>query len=174
LPLLDDVPHRLRRGALHLPIRRSRQNVNLFLRGPLVPYSAHLLELNLMGFQEKNEIGKRIAIVDLADELQIRKQSIFKLLNRLGMKPMQRREENRGNQKAATVKRRIGIESVLCLINRDGECRAANGFSPLRLSEFRIFSEMRRVNIYFYDFFAFRKEAMKCEIEFVVFVFPSH
>jgi hypothetical protein len=35
LPLLDDVPHRLCRGALHLPIRRSRQNVNLFLRGPL-------------------------------------------------------------------------------------------------------------------------------------------
>jgi hypothetical protein len=32
--LLDDVPHRLRHGALHLPIRRSRQNVNLFLRGP--------------------------------------------------------------------------------------------------------------------------------------------
>jgi hypothetical protein len=28
-------PHRLRRGALHLPIRRSRQNVNLFLREPL-------------------------------------------------------------------------------------------------------------------------------------------
>jgi outer membrane protein TolC len=35
LPLLDDVPHRLRRGALHPPIRRSRQNVNLFLRSPL-------------------------------------------------------------------------------------------------------------------------------------------
>ena len=29
-------PHRLRRGALHLPTRRSRQNVNLFLREPLV------------------------------------------------------------------------------------------------------------------------------------------
>jgi len=28
-------PHRLRRGALHLPARRSRQNVNLFLREPL-------------------------------------------------------------------------------------------------------------------------------------------
>jgi hypothetical protein len=28
------VPHLLRRGALHLPIRRSRQNVNLFLRSP--------------------------------------------------------------------------------------------------------------------------------------------
>jgi hypothetical protein len=35
LPLLDDVPHRLRRGVLHLPLRRSRQNVNLLLRGPL-------------------------------------------------------------------------------------------------------------------------------------------
>jgi len=35
LPLLDDAPHRLRRGALHLPARRSRQNVNLFLREPL-------------------------------------------------------------------------------------------------------------------------------------------
>src|SRR5437879_8056870 len=35
LPLLDDVRHRLRRGASHLPARRSRQNVNLFLRDPL-------------------------------------------------------------------------------------------------------------------------------------------
>jgi len=34
LALLDDVPHRLRRAALHLPARRSRQNVNLFLREP--------------------------------------------------------------------------------------------------------------------------------------------
>ncbi len=34
LPLLGDEPHRLRRGALHLPTRRSRQNVNLFLREP--------------------------------------------------------------------------------------------------------------------------------------------
>jgi len=36
LPLLDDVRHRLRRGASHLPAPRSRQNVNLFLREPLV------------------------------------------------------------------------------------------------------------------------------------------
>src|SRR5437773_5454655 len=35
LPLLDDVRHRLRRGASHLPARRSRQNGNLFLREPL-------------------------------------------------------------------------------------------------------------------------------------------
>ena len=27
--------HRLRRGASHLPARRSRQNINLFLREPL-------------------------------------------------------------------------------------------------------------------------------------------
>ncbi len=33
-------PHRLRRGALHLPARRSRQNVNLYLREPLVPGAA--------------------------------------------------------------------------------------------------------------------------------------
>ena len=38
LPLLDDVRHHLRRGASHLPARRSRQNVNLFLREPLVPH----------------------------------------------------------------------------------------------------------------------------------------
>src|SRR6266704_3095821 len=38
LPLLDDVRHRLRRGASHLPARRSRQNVNLFLREPLVQH----------------------------------------------------------------------------------------------------------------------------------------
>jgi hypothetical protein len=28
-------PHCLRRGALHLPAQRSRQNANLFLREPL-------------------------------------------------------------------------------------------------------------------------------------------
>jgi hypothetical protein len=32
------APHRLRRGALHLPARRSRQNVKLFLRGPLATF----------------------------------------------------------------------------------------------------------------------------------------
>jgi len=36
LPLLDELPHRLRRGALDLPIRRSRQNGNLFLREPSI------------------------------------------------------------------------------------------------------------------------------------------
>jgi len=32
--ILDDVRHRLRRGASHLPARRLRQNVNLFLGEP--------------------------------------------------------------------------------------------------------------------------------------------
>src|SRR5438876_8766694 len=41
LPLLDDVRHRLRRGASHLPARRSRQNGNLFLRETLVHHSVN-------------------------------------------------------------------------------------------------------------------------------------
>jgi hypothetical protein len=41
LSRLGDEPHRLRRDALHLPARRSRQNVNLFLREPLVARSNH-------------------------------------------------------------------------------------------------------------------------------------
>jgi hypothetical protein len=39
LPRLGDERHRLRRGALHLPARRSRQNVKLFLREPLARIS---------------------------------------------------------------------------------------------------------------------------------------
>ena len=47
---------------------------------------------------------ERIAIVDLADDLEVRKQRIFKILPRLGIRPTQRRREpNRGNQNVATV-----------------------------------------------------------------------
>lgn len=46
---------------------------------------------------------ERIAIVDLADDLQVRKQRIFKILLRLGIRPTQRRDANRGNQNVATV-----------------------------------------------------------------------
>jgi len=46
---------------------------------------------------------ERIAIVDLADDLQVRKQRIFKILSRLGIRPTQRREASRGNQNVATV-----------------------------------------------------------------------
>ena len=48
---------------------------------------------------------ERIAIVDLADELQIRKQRIFKIIRRLGIRPTQRRESTRGNQNVATINR---------------------------------------------------------------------
>jgi hypothetical protein len=46
---------------------------------------------------------ERVAIMDLADELQVRKQRIFKLLPRLGIHPILRREPDRGNQNVATV-----------------------------------------------------------------------
>jgi hypothetical protein len=47
--------------------------------------------------------SERIAIVDLADDLQVRKQRIFKILPRLGIRASQRREPERGNQNVATV-----------------------------------------------------------------------
>lgn len=46
---------------------------------------------------------ERIAIVDLADDLQVRKQRIFKILPRLGIRPTQQRDATRGNQNVATV-----------------------------------------------------------------------
>jgi hypothetical protein len=46
---------------------------------------------------------ERIAIVDLADELQIQKQRIFKVLPRLNIVTTQRREVGRGNQLVAMV-----------------------------------------------------------------------
>lgn len=46
---------------------------------------------------------ERIAIGDLADDLQVRKQRIFKILKRLNIRPEQRREQSRGNQNVATV-----------------------------------------------------------------------
>ncbi len=46
---------------------------------------------------------ERVAIVVLADDLQVRKQRIFKILPRLGIRPTQRPELSRGNQNVATV-----------------------------------------------------------------------
>ena len=45
----------------------------------------------------------RVAIIDLADELQVRKQRLFKVVKRLSIRPTQRREASRGNQNVATV-----------------------------------------------------------------------
>ena len=46
---------------------------------------------------------ERVAIVDLADDLKVRKQRLFKILQRLGIRSAQRREAARGNQNVATV-----------------------------------------------------------------------
>lgn len=44
-----------------------------------------------------------VSILELADELQVRKQRIFKLLPRLGIATRLRRDPDRGNQNIATV-----------------------------------------------------------------------
>ncbi len=48
----------------------------------------------------------RVAIVDLADDLQVRKQWIFKITKRLGIQTGQRRDSERGNQLVAIVSAR--------------------------------------------------------------------
>ena len=48
---------------------------------------------------------ERIAIVDLAEDLQVRKQRIFKVVRRLGIRPTQRREPNRWNKSQAALSR---------------------------------------------------------------------
>src|SRR5688500_425542 len=58
---------------------------------------------------DERSTQERIAIVDLADDLQVRKQRIFKLLRRLGIRPTQRREPSRGNQNVATVTKNEAI-----------------------------------------------------------------
>jgi hypothetical protein len=45
----------------------------------------------------------RIAIVDLADELQVRKQRLFKVLKRLGITATQRRDSGRRGQNVAVI-----------------------------------------------------------------------
>jgi hypothetical protein len=48
-------------------------------------------------------MDERIAIVDLADELQVRKQRLFKLLGRLGIQSTQRRDSERRGQNVAVI-----------------------------------------------------------------------
>ncbi len=52
---------------------------------------------------EPSNASGRIAIVDLADELQVWKQTIFKIAKRLDIQSSRRRESERGNQLVATV-----------------------------------------------------------------------
>lgn len=48
-------------------------------------------------------VEERVVIGDLADDLGVRKQRIFKILPRLGISTSMRREVSRGNQLVATV-----------------------------------------------------------------------
>jgi hypothetical protein len=65
----------------------------------------------------------RIAIIDLADELQVRKQRLFKVVKRLGIRATQRREASRGNQNVATVtfSEAAAIRGELSRTNDSGE-----------------------------------------------------
>lgn len=69
---------------------------------------------------------ERIAIVDLADDLQVRKQRIFKILPRLGIRPTQRREASRGNQNVATVSR-AEATAIRSEIERSSEAPSGSG-----------------------------------------------
>jgi len=71
----------------------------------------------------------RIAIVDLADDLQVRKQRIFKVLRRLGIRPTQRREPSRGNQNVATVSPSEAL-AIRAEIAKPSEPPGAQGGSP--------------------------------------------
>lgn len=69
---------------------------------------------------------ERIAIVDLADDLQVRKQRIFKILPRLGIRPTQRREASRGNQNVATVSQTEAIAIRTELEKASGSTSCSN------------------------------------------------
>jgi hypothetical protein len=46
---------------------------------------------------------ERIAVLDLADDLKVRKQRLFKVLKKLGIRPTLRRESARRGQNIATI-----------------------------------------------------------------------
>ena len=71
---------------------------------------------------------ERITIVELADDLQVRKQRIFKILPRLGIRPTQRREASRGNQNVATVSQ-AEAAAIRSEIERSSEAPSSNARS---------------------------------------------
>jgi hypothetical protein len=72
---------------------------------------------------------ERIAIVDLADDLQVRKQRIFKILQRLGIRPTQRRDPNRGNQNVATVSQTEAV-AIRSEIEKSSESAGGSNARP--------------------------------------------
>lgn len=79
--------------------------------------------------------AERIAIVDLADDLQVRRQRIFKILPRLGIRPTQRRDASRGNQNVATVSQ-TEAAAIRSEIERSWESPGGNTARPGSLGGF--------------------------------------
>jgi hypothetical protein len=50
-----------------------------------------------------SESDTRVTIADVADELQAHRPTIFKIVRRLGIETLKRRDENRGNQMVDTI-----------------------------------------------------------------------
>ena len=74
-----------------------------------------------------DEVGttERIALPEMADELQCHKQSLFKIAKRLGITPVKRRDSDRRNQLVATVTTAEGMS-----IWRDFLTRVRTGGEP--------------------------------------------
>jgi len=75
-----------------------------------------------------------IAVVELADELGIYKQSIFKIAKRLGIQPVKRRDSTRGNQEIALVSKAdaAAIRDEYARVRRNGiqDSGDASQFAP--------------------------------------------
>jgi hypothetical protein len=52
---------------------------------------------------DSEALGERISIGELADELQCRRQSLFKIVARLGIEPTKEKKADRGGQQVAMV-----------------------------------------------------------------------
>lgn len=78
---------------------------------------------------------ERVAIVDLADDLQVRKQRIFKILPRLGIRPTQRREPGRKNQNVATVSQGEAA-AIRAEIERSSTAPSADSSVPATIGAF--------------------------------------
>lgn len=92
---------------------------------------------NQPNFGPKTNTENRVAIVDLADELQVRKQWLFKIAKRLGVQASSRRELDRGNQMVATVAPTDAeaIRQVVMASRRSAQCTVSsmNGTTPIEV-----------------------------------------
>ncbi len=69
-----------------------------------------------------SELADRIALPDLADEMQCHKQTLFKIAKRLGITPIKRRDADKRNQLVATITREeaLAVRSEVVSRTRTG------------------------------------------------------